>query len=44
MVCTVSMRLSPLRTEEVETLKFIVSADSRRAAVSNEILVRVESS
>jgi hypothetical protein len=44
MVRTVSSRLSPLRTDEEEAEKFMVSADRRLAAVSNESRVRVESS
>jgi hypothetical protein len=44
MVCTVSRRLSPLRTDEVAALKLITSHESRLAAVSKEIRVRVESS
>ena len=44
IVCTVSSRLSPFFTDEVDTAKFIVSADSRFAAVSNDSRVRVESS
>ncbi len=44
MVCTVSRSDSPFLTDEDDTEKFIVSADSRRAAASNESRVRVESS
>ena len=44
MVCTVSRSDSPFFTDDVPTLKVIVSADSRLAAVSNESRVRVESS
>ena len=44
IVCTVSSRLSPLFTDEVETEKVIVSAERRFAAVSNDKRVRVESS
>jgi hypothetical protein len=44
MVSMVSRKLSPLLTLDVETLKFIVSADSRLAAVSKLNRVRVESS
>ncbi len=43
-VSTVSRNDSPLFTAEDPTLKFIVSAESRLAAVSNESRVRVESS
>jgi hypothetical protein len=43
-VWTVSRRLSPLAIEEPPTLKAIVSAESRLAAVSNESRVRVDSS
>ena len=39
-----SRRLSPLLTLLDETAKFIVSADSRLAAVSKLVRVRVESS
>ena len=44
IVRAVSRRDSPLFTEDELTLKLIVSADSRFAAVSNESRVRVESS
>jgi hypothetical protein len=44
IVRTVSRRLSPLRTDDEPTVNVIVSADSRRAAVSNDRRVRVESS
>ena len=44
MVATVSRSDSPFFTDEVPTLKFMVSADSRLAAVSNDSRVRVESS
>ncbi len=44
MVNTVSRSDSPLATAEVATLKFMVSADNRLAAASNESRVRVESS
>ena len=44
IVCTVSSRLSPFFTDDVDTENVIVSADSRFAAVSNESRVRVESS
>ena len=44
MVCTVSRRDSPLLTDEVDTEKFMVSADSRLAAASNDSRVRVDSS
>jgi hypothetical protein len=44
IVSIVSRRLSPLLTLEEPTEKFMVSADSRRAAVSNDSRVRVESS
>ena len=43
-VSTVSRRLSPLLTLDVDTLKVIVSADKRLAAVSKLMRVRVESS
>ena len=43
-VSAVSLRLSPLATLEPLAEKLITSADSRLAAASNEILVRVESS
>ena len=44
MVWTVSRTDSPLFTDEADTLNPITSADSRRAAISNESRVRVESS
>ncbi len=44
MVRAVSRSDSPLFTDELPTLKFMVSAESRLAAVSNESRVRVESS
>ena len=44
MVSTVSRSDSPFLTDEVLTLKFIVSADSRLAACSKLKRVRVESS
>jgi hypothetical protein len=44
MVRTVSRRDSPFFTDEVPTLKFIVSADSRLAADSNDRRVLVDSS
>ena len=44
IVCTVSRSDSPFLTEDVPIEKFIVSADSRLAAVSNERRVRVDSS
>ena len=44
IVATVSRNDSPLLTLEVETLKVIVSAESRFAAVSKLKRVRVESS
>ena len=44
MVWTVSRTDSPLLTEDEETEKFMVSADSRRAAASKDSRVRVESS
>ena len=44
MVSTVSRSDSPFLVDEVATLKVMVSADSRFAAVSNERRVRVESS
>ncbi len=44
IVCTVSRRLSPFVTDDDPTVKVIVSADRRFAAVSNESRVRVESS
>ena len=43
-VSAVSLRLSPLATLEPLAEKLMTSADSRLAAASNEILVRVESS
>src|SRR5699024_9043571 len=43
-VWTVSLRDSPFDTEDVLTAKFKTSADSRLAAASNEVRVRVESS
>ena len=43
-VSAVSLRLSPLATLEPLAEKLITSADSRLAAASNEIRVRVESS
>ena len=43
-VSTVSRRLSPFFTLDEPTLKVIVSAESRLAAVSNQSRVRVESS
>ena len=43
-VSTVSRNDSPFFTDEVPTLKFMVSAESRLAAVSKERRVRVESS
>ena len=43
-VSMVSRRLSPLFTLEVDTEKFMVSADRRLAAVSKLMRVRVESS
>ena len=43
-VSAVSFRLSPLETLEPLAEKLITSADSRLAAASNEIRVRVESS
>ncbi len=43
-VSAVSFRLSPFATLEPLAEKLITSADSRLAAASNEILVRVESS
>ena len=43
-VSAVSLRLSPLETLEPLAEKLITSADSRFAAASKEILVRVESS
>ena len=44
MVCTVSRSDSPFFTDDVPTLKVMVSAESRLAAVSNDSRVRVESS
>jgi hypothetical protein len=44
MVSTVSRRHSPFLTDDDATEKFMTSADSRRAAVSNDSRVRVESS
>ena len=44
IVSTVSRRLSPLLALDVPTENVIVSADKRLAAVSNDSLVRVESS
>ena len=44
IVSIVSRRLSPLLTLDDDTAKFIVSADSRLAAVSKLSRVRVESS
>ena len=41
-VSAVSLRLSPLATDEPEVEKLMTSADSRFAAISKEILVRVE--
>ena len=43
-VSAVSLRLSPLATLDPLAEKLITSADSRLAAASNEVLVRVESS
>ena len=43
-VSAVSLRLSPLATLDPWAEKLITSADSRLAAASNEVLVRVESS
>ena len=43
-VCAVSFRDSPLETEEPFAAKLMTSADSRFAAASNEMRVRVESS
>ena len=40
----VSSSVSPLLTLEVETLMLTASADKRFAAISNEVLVRVEGS
>ena len=44
IVSTVSRSDSPLFTDEVDTEKFMVSADSRLAAVSKDSRVRVDSS
>ncbi|CAI8394206.1 MAG: Uncharacterised protein [Acidimicrobiales bacterium AG-410-I20] len=44
MTSTVSRMLSPFESDEEPALKLIVSADSRRAAVSKESRVLVESS
>ncbi len=44
MVSAVSRSDSPFLTEEVDTEKFMVSAESRLAAVSKLRRVRVESS
>jgi hypothetical protein len=44
MVCTVSRSDSPFLTDDELTLKFMVSAERRFAAASNERRVRVESS
>ena len=44
IVITVSRTDSPLFTDDEDTEKFMVSAFSRLAAVSNESRVRVESS
>ncbi len=44
IVCTVSRRLSPFFTDDDETEKAMTSQESRLAAVSNEMRVRVESS
>src|SRR5690625_81629 len=43
-VWTVSLSDSPLDTEEVLAAKFKTSAESRLAAASNDVRVRVESS
>ena len=43
-VVTVSRRDSPFFTEELEIEKFMVSAERRLAAVSNDSRVRVDSS
>src|SRR6185295_17746419 len=40
----VSSRVSPFVTLDVETLTFTASADRRLAAISNEVLVRVDDS
>src|SRR6266850_7754119 len=40
----VSSNVSPFVTLDVETLTFTASADRRLAAISNEVLVRVEGS
>ena len=39
-----SIRVSPLVTEEVEAEMFTASAESRLAAISNDVRVRVEDS
>ena len=44
IVCTVSRRLSPFFTDELDTVNAITSHERRFAAVSNESRVRVESS
>ena len=44
IVCTVSRRLSPFFTDDDPTVKLIVSAERRFAAVSNDRRVRVDSS
>ena len=44
IVCTVSRRLSPFCTEDDDTENAITSHESRLAAVSKEIRVRVLSS
>src|SRR5690554_2779386 len=41
MLFTVSIRVSPLETEELEEAKLITSAESRFSASSNESFVRV---
>ncbi len=43
-VIAVSIRVSPLRTEEVETDMLMTSAPSRLPASSNEVRVRVDAS
>ena len=43
-VRAVSLRLSPLATLDPRAEKLITSADSRLAAASNDVRVRVESS
>ena len=43
-VSTVSLRLSPLETLEVPTAKLSTSAESRLAASSKDMRVRVEAS